>query len=217
MNANKAFETSDPKETVAFYEALIRRGTVGQVAFGLFRAQKRSSRAKGYRSGRFRSKSYDSKNEALRYLNAALQGESSLSWGWGLDNMQDMHCHVLYVDLPFGQVSFHSASNHGGPEYRGVWDGMRGVAEERVAAFCDAVLEMPKSEVGEWLLMPFGKHCGSSALSVDVGYAQWLLKWPGIEGWPLIRSIAWKVANEKEEQRSDVPQDAERADADREG
>ena len=47
--------------------------------------------------------------------------------------------HVLYVDLPQGQVSFHSRVKYDGPEYGGDWDG-KYKSEERIVEFADAVV-----------------------------------------------------------------------------
>lgn len=64
-------------------------------------------------------------------LNADPQG---LRWGWKPDPTQRHAKFVLSVDLPNGQVSFHSPVRHVGPDYEGEWDG------ERIIEFCESVL-----------------------------------------------------------------------------
>lgn len=188
ISAQEAYDSRKPEETTAFYDVLIRRGPVGQVAFGLFRAQKRSHVAKGYRRRRWRNGAYDAKGEALRYLNAALAAHGALKWGWGRDLMVDRYSHVLYVETPHGQVSFHSESNHGGPEFAGEWDGVREVSEKRVVRFCDDVTRLPQAPIDSWLLMPFGKNCGRPAVSLEREYLQWLGTWDGLNSWPTLRA-----------------------------
>lgn len=63
-----------------------------------------------------------------------------MNWGWGRDPAQPFAKHVLYVDLPLGQVSFHSESRYVGPDYGGEWDGDR-ASEGRVVQFCDVVMK----------------------------------------------------------------------------
>jgi hypothetical protein len=47
---------------------------------------------------------------------------------------------VLYIDLPAGQVSFHSPTRGLGPAYPGEWD-LQHKSEERILDFCARVLE----------------------------------------------------------------------------
>ena len=46
---------------------------------------------------------------------------------------------MLYVELPEGQVSFHSAVEYEGPEYDGEWDGDH-KSEQRLLKVADAVM-----------------------------------------------------------------------------
>ena len=183
--ATLAFESSEPSETTAYYDHLLRRGLIGQVAFGLFRASKRSDRAKGYRRRAHRGNAYDAKNEALKYLNAALGAWTEFSWGWAVDSHQEFHRHVLYVDLPTGQASFHSATNFGGRLYDGVWDG-QGKSVENVLSFCDQVAGLPVCDLGGALLMPFGSYVGAPLAGLQGHYREWLLGWDGMKSWPLV-------------------------------
>jgi hypothetical protein len=142
------YEASDGEATKALYENLSAFGPAGEVAKNLFRAQKASARAKVYRGGErgrgsFRSMAYDRKGWALDNLCAVLVEHGpalKLGWGWGEDSAQAVHRHVLYVDLPNGQVSFHAGLRGVGPDYRRRWDGQRGAVPARVCRFCADVL-----------------------------------------------------------------------------
>jgi len=145
MRAHDVFHQNDGEVTKQYYADLCKLGPLGEIAVALFRAQKRSSRAKDYRRGRFRRAAYDVKSWSMQQLCGllALHG-GEFRWGWKEDPDvlfgQDASF-VLYVDLPqgFGQVSFHSPSRMDGPEYVGEWDGHKGMSEERIIAFCDWV------------------------------------------------------------------------------
>lgn len=130
------FTGSDGGATKALYDDLEAMGAAGIVAVNLFRAAKNSGRAKEYRSGRSRRAAYDTKNWALENLCAALVSYAiplGLVWGWKLDPRQEFHNQVLYVDLPSGQVSFHSAYRIADcPDYAGDWDGVRNEAPTRI-------------------------------------------------------------------------------------
>ena len=65
----------------------------------------------------------------------------SIEAGWGRDEAQTFNKWVLYVDLPEGQVSFHSPERYEGPDYPGQWDGRR-LSEERIISFCQRVFEI---------------------------------------------------------------------------
>jgi hypothetical protein len=141
------YEQSDGEVTKAFYADLAACGQVGELAVNLFRAQKCSTRAKVYRGGirgqgSYRSMAYDRKNWSMQNLAKVLGTHGAglnITFGWREDQNQDYHSWVLYVDLPTGQVSFHSATRGNGPDYPGDWDGQHASAE-RIIAFCDQVL-----------------------------------------------------------------------------
>jgi hypothetical protein len=140
---------SDGAQTRALYVDLERAGVLGVVAVNLFRAQKSSERAKVYRGGirgqgSYRSMAYERKNWALSNLCDVLQvhaQDCSIAWGWGIDAAREYHRHVLYVDLPEGQVSFHAEARGKGPDYPGQWDGVPHMSAGRVCAFVAGVLE----------------------------------------------------------------------------
>ncbi|MDQ2084777.1 hypothetical protein RA307_31750 [Xanthobacteraceae bacterium Astr-EGSB] len=134
---------SDGDATKALYGRLEQRGPIGAIAVNLFRACKASERAKVYRGRGYRGAAYDRKGWALDNLCTALaqyNGVLGSPWGWGVDHAQPVHCFVLYVDLPTGQVSFHSAARGEGPDYPGQWDGVRGASADRICRWCARLL-----------------------------------------------------------------------------
>lgn len=142
------YQGSDGERTRALYRELESRGAIGTVAMNLFRACKASQRAKLYRGGQrgrgsYRSMAYAKKAWSIDELAAALTGQGAaqgIAWGWGVDEAQPFHRDVLYVDLPSGQVSFHTAPRGKGPDYGGAWDGVRGMGPQRICRFCADVL-----------------------------------------------------------------------------
>ncbi|MEO8270377.1 MAG: hypothetical protein ABI557_11705 [Aureliella sp.] len=192
MDAKKAFASKDAKQTILFQDRLISRGHAGQVAFGLFRASKRSQRAKSYRRG-MRASAYDAKSNALQHLDSALSRwgqELGIEWGWNIDPSQPVHRFVLYVDLPkHGQASFHAGKAESETVYRKDWSGKRDSAEV-VLAYCQEVLDSPEGrrELTGEDLVPFGKHVGKPLEGLDRNYLEWLTHWEGISDWPAFDS-----------------------------
>lgn len=141
----RIYQGSDGEQTRALYMHLEARGPRGIVAAFLMRAQKNSERAKVYRGHGYKNAAYDRKQWALEHLAAALATHAEdlgIAWGWGLDEAQPYHQHVLYVDLPnVGQVSFHTDRRAVGPDYRGAWDGQRGMSPQRICMHVARVLE----------------------------------------------------------------------------
>lgn len=142
------YEGSDGDATKALYADLEKLGPIGRVVVNLFRAQKNSSRAKVYRGRGYRDAAYDRKDWALGNLVTALGEHAaacSMRWGWGADPDQPVHSAVLYVDLPTGQVSFHTlhrvtAQRGDGPDYPGEWDGRVGQSPDRIIRFVARLL-----------------------------------------------------------------------------
>jgi hypothetical protein len=127
---------SNAADTRRLYRDLECCGSNGAIAAALLRVQKSSDRAKVYRGGvrglgSFRSLSYQRKGDSMDAL-CTLLAESGMQWGWGIDDAQPMHRHVLYVDLPTGQTSFHAAERGAGPDYPGRWDGQPGMTAGRI-------------------------------------------------------------------------------------
>jgi hypothetical protein len=152
MTAAEVFSQNDGDVTKRYYADLGARGILGKTAVALFRAQKRSSRAKDYRRGRFRRQAYDVKQWSIDQLCELLTkygAELGFAWGWKEDPkvpFGDRPSQVIYVEIPvFGQCSFHSPDRGDGPDYPGEWDGEHRSAE-RILAFCDAVMGMSTAE-----------------------------------------------------------------------
>lgn len=148
MKAIEIFSQNDGEVTKAYYSDLSSTA-LGEIAVCLFRAQKRSSRAKEYRGGRYRRSAYDVKSWSMEQLCdklaawnlQALLPSDGIPWGWKQDSSVQFgagHSWVLYVDLPQGQVSFHSPTRMKGTDYLGEWCGQHKSAE-RILAFCDHV------------------------------------------------------------------------------
>lgn len=138
MNACEVFRQNDGDVTKAYYAELNAMGIEGQLAVALFRAQKRSTAAKRYRGRGFRGAAYDVKNWSLGEI-CRIAPQADLKWGWQHDPSTPGFEWVLYVELPQGQASFHSSQRLDGPDYPGKWDGIRGVCEDRICAFCDSI------------------------------------------------------------------------------
>ncbi len=154
MNALEVYAGSDGELTRRYYAELQKRGPLGVVAVNLFRAQKCSARAKKYRGGirgvgSYRGMAYERKDWAIQQLCDALVAHGAqlgIRFGWAKDPAQPWHDDVLYIDLPQGQVSFHSGRRHAGPDYPGQWDGQH-VSAERIIAFCDTVFARDEGAV----------------------------------------------------------------------
>ena len=140
--AHAVFHGSDASATRAYYRRLSDLGFDGRLAVQLMRVQKASSRAKLYR-GEHGRHAYRNKEQAMAGLTALLaQSDCGLKWGWGVDDSpgRTHPCrHVLYVDLPTGQVSFHAMARGAGPDYAGGWDGVSKASEGRVVTFAQVV------------------------------------------------------------------------------
>jgi len=129
---------SDGEATKAIYAQLDAMGPMGHVATNLFRAHKASARAKVYRGGlrgrgSFKRMAYERKQWALDNLDVCLREKAhDLVWGWKRDRKEPVHCWVLYVELPTGQVSFHTEYRGHGPDFAGEWDGVVDQGSTRV-------------------------------------------------------------------------------------
>jgi hypothetical protein len=131
---------SDADRTTALYAELQALGPIGVIAMNLLRAQKASERAKEYRP-RFRRQAYDKKQWSIdNACTALLEHGADIVWGWGIDPKQEVHRHVLYIELPTGQLSFHSGERGDGPDYRGEWDGKPGRGPDRITRWCAQLL-----------------------------------------------------------------------------
>jgi hypothetical protein len=83
---------------------------------------------KGY--GRARSNDcsrYARKDQCLQAAVSIAMECPDLKWGWQVDPITPAYPHVVYFDLPQGQVSFHAQERGEGPEYAGTWAGARDI------------------------------------------------------------------------------------------
>lgn len=148
--SSSVFQGSDSACTRKFLTHLEKQGQPGRIAAALFRAQKASSKAKLYSGGiersngefqSFRTLSYEKKSRSLKELCSLLLIDSAgIEWGWGRDDENARAPHVLYVDLPSGQVRFHTAERFAGPDYPAAQDGER-ASEARIITYCDSFTE----------------------------------------------------------------------------
>lgn len=147
----RIFEGSNGDATRMLYRDLEAMGPMGVIGVNLFRACKCSERAKMYRKGPgYKTEAYRRKDWSIQNLAKALHEtpDHGLTWGWAIDEelrgRLDPHHHILYVDLPTGQVSFHVGERYVGPDYVGEWDEAKGTAPARI---CKFVAELFKREV----------------------------------------------------------------------
>jgi hypothetical protein len=146
------YEGSDGDATRALYARLQEIGPIGHIAVNVFRAHKNSARAKVYRGGQpgkgsFSKMAYERKHWSMSQLCGIMlsHGETCrITWGWGIDSTQPTHNQVLYIDLPTGQVSFHTDQGGEGPDYTLGWDGIRGVAVGRICSWAGRLLRDAK-------------------------------------------------------------------------
>lgn len=142
MLASSVFEQKNGDVTKAYYAGLSKRGYNGLLAVALFRAQKRSTAAKSYRPGPgYRGKAYDVKEWSIDQAVIVLSSYNfGFTWGWGIDYhlraKGDPNHHVLYVDLPTGQCSFHTGNRGTGPQYEGKWNPGDG-SKNAILRYCD--------------------------------------------------------------------------------
>lgn len=137
--AYSVYHGSNGAATRGYLKSLEKQGQYGKIAAALFRAQKSSTRAKMYRGGKYTGMAYERKNEVIKQLCNLLNEDScGLIWGWGYDENATMFYDVLYVELPQGQVSFHSEDRYVGPEYEDEWDGIE-ASEDRIILFCGSL------------------------------------------------------------------------------
>ena len=134
---------SDGGATMGLYAELDKLGPAGVVAINLFRAHKASARAKVYRR-RFKGPAYDKKQWSMNNLCEVLGEhavELGIEWGWQEDPEQTYHRWVLYVDLPTGQVSFHTDHRGDGPDYDKPWDQQPKTGADRICRYIAGLFE----------------------------------------------------------------------------
>lgn len=126
-------------------------GRVGMIGAALLNCQKESSNAKKHLKGhagaiqsrRLSRERYQQKHQAMAALQVHLKEYQTFNWGWAPDPnpSKSSAVHVLYVDLPTGQVGFHSTQMLGrnAKVYTGQWDGQN-KNMERIFKFCEDIL-----------------------------------------------------------------------------
>lgn len=140
------YNGSNGEATKALYARLEKLGPAGVVAVNLFRACKASERAKVYRGRSYRGAAYDKKEWSMGNLCTALREHAVslyIPWGWGYDPEQPVFRWVLYVEIPTGQVSFHTLNSGDGPKYGKEWDGVRDAGPQRI---CTWIAQLLSSE-----------------------------------------------------------------------
>lgn len=150
------YDGSDGEATKGLYVRLEALGTAGIVAMNLFRAHKASARAKVYRggdkNGSWKSQAYQRKAWSLDNLAKALvdrADELAVVWGWGEDDAQEINRDVLYVDLPTGQVSFHTQGRGVGPAYPAKWDGAIKQGQSRICRWIERLFKEVSCNTGK--------------------------------------------------------------------
>ena len=144
LRVARIYEGSNGEATRGLYDELQALGPIGFVALNLFRACKTSERAKAYRRRAHSAEAYQRKQWSMDNLAGSLLEHGTtlgIAWGWGLDEKQPLHRFVLYVDLPTGQVSFHTEHRGVGPDYAKQWDGAPGAGAARICSWVAHLLE----------------------------------------------------------------------------
>ena len=104
----------------------------------------------------YRSLAYERKGQCLSVLCDLLQANACGLPGLGIRRQKQFSAKcVLYLDLPIGQVSFHSTERFAGPNYPGEWDG-ENKSEQRILSFCDQLMRSAQTETSEidWTSFP---------------------------------------------------------------
>jgi hypothetical protein len=147
------YAASDGDATRLLYASLEELGSAGIIAVNLLRASKCSERAKAYRKGRgYKTAAYERKDWSIHNLAGALfVDDLGLRWGWAVDgallNRGDPHHHIIYVEMPTGQVSFHLGVRYAGPDFAGEWDGVKDAASDRIIRWAAQLFDNPRAAV----------------------------------------------------------------------
>lgn len=145
------FAHQNGSATKDLYDRLDALGPAGKVALNLFRACKRSGRAKDYRNGKWRRQAYDVKQWSMGNLCRELGTHADalgIEWGWKIDPAQSFHKWVLYVVIPTGQVSFHNETRLCDRDFPGEWDGSH-ASPQRIIAWTTKLLSSSASTMPE--------------------------------------------------------------------
>lgn len=148
------YNSSDAELTRSYYDLLEHYGIVGRFALNLFRALKCSDRAAKYTDLGHRTKTLGRKRYSIESLVAILNEHATalgITWGWRTEHHDPKYVsagaqaapHALYMNLPTGQVRFHSPARMTGPEYTGETNLDHYGRATRVIKFCDRITEIP--------------------------------------------------------------------------
>ena len=142
LEISLVYNGSNGDATRALYAKLEKVGPLGVVALNLFRAPKTSSRAKLYRGRGYKDAAYDTKTWSLDNLVRVLiaQDDLGIGFGWGRDEKAVGFENALYVEIPTGQMSFHTERRGDGPDYHGAWDGAAKTGPDRIRRWCETLL-----------------------------------------------------------------------------
>jgi uncharacterized protein (DUF3820 family) len=210
MNVLGVYNASDADATRLLYARLEAIGPVGAIAMNLIRASKCSGRAKQYRRRIHSREAYDRKQWSLGNVCQALQEHATglgIVWGWGEDRSTPGFSWVLYVEIPTGQVSFHSRVRGDGPDYPGEWDRQREASYERIVRWTQGILDThPEVEaiqgpdrstaVTSDTPMPWGAHKGKPLSEVPGDYWRWFRSQAWAEKWPALLEYARSLKEE---------------------
>lgn len=210
MDAKAIYEGSDGEATRLLYRTLEAIGPVGALAMNLFRAEKCSERAKGYRRYSHTKEAYGRKQWSMGNLCEVLNQhatELGIVWGWGVDDGTPGFRWVLYVEVPPGQVSFHSSTRGVGPTFPRDWDGQRGKSHLRMLEWVQSVLDAHPDvtpiqdpceiPIDDDTPFPFGIHkqLGRKCYEIPLEYWEWFLNQSWSKRWVSLRRYAQSVTS----------------------
>jgi hypothetical protein len=147
------YHGSNAADTRKLLDRVRELGHAGRIAAVIFRLQKTAARWRSYKGSVTRGDySVSRQTLAKEYITEAAAelarlltvDDYGIAWGWHFDRhvkFQDPE-HVLIVELPAGQVSWHVISRGVGPDFAGLPDAVdRETAEQRVLAHVSSMIE----------------------------------------------------------------------------
>lgn len=145
------YNGSNGDDTKQLYVELSMLGPAGELVVNLFRANKNSVRAKKYKRRSSTGAAYQTKQWAIENIERLLKRHATalgIVWGWKGDPAQARHRWVIYVELPTGQVSFHTGDRGDGPSFPGEWCGEFASADRIIALAAHLIDGTPAAHVG---------------------------------------------------------------------
>ncbi len=141
--------TCEVEITSGVYQALQAHGTLGYVALNLFRASQCNLDVKQTTGRRLSREAYERKIWSISLLAETLKQHADklhLQWGWSVDEAEPRFKHILFVELPTGQVSFNTDKRSLGPKLKANLDGQKGQSGVRICEFVTQILTGEKKE-----------------------------------------------------------------------